>query len=101
MSLIKKCGVCQKKPIRYKLHLSTDIICPYCDYLKHPKNSAHLYLCDIQCDELYWYTVEILSEKNAKHTKVIYCIEKDECCNCGKRDYTDALFEGKCLNIKK
>jgi len=33
--------------------------------------------------------------------RVIYCLEKDECENCGKRDFPEAMFKGSKLDSKK
>jgi hypothetical protein len=94
----KICEVCEERPLRYKLYLDEDVICPHCDYAKYAKKSEKLFVCSTQCPDLYWQPIEYLSKKNEKITKVRYVLEKDECFNCGKRDFPEALFIGERLD---
>uniref|UniRef100_A0A6C0C5X3 Uncharacterized protein n=1 Tax=viral metagenome TaxID=1070528 RepID=A0A6C0C5X3_9ZZZZ len=92
------CEVCKEAPLRYKLYLKGDVLCPYCKYVKYKEKDTTLFLCSTTCPNLYWYPAEYLSKKGDKITKVCYALEKDECFNCGKRDYPGALFVGECLD---
>jgi len=98
MSNKKNCQTCKKNPIRYKLYLDEDVKCPHCKHIKYTKKSEKLFLCSTTCPGLYWWPVEYLTPKNTKDTKVIYCLEKDECNKCGKRDFPEALFVGEYLD---
>lgn len=89
----KTCHCCSK-PLRYKLRLDKSIKCSYCNNLKY-KEGYKLYLCSTQCPNLYWWPAEYLSPKHEIETKIVYCMEKDECSKCGKRDFPSALFVGK------
>lgn len=88
------CGTCHNKNISYCLVNADNIICPHCKYLKYKKNSIKLNLCDIECSALYWWMVEEISD-DPENIKVSYCLEKNECIKCGKKDFPEELFVGK------
>ena len=88
-----KCELC-KKAACYQLFNETGIKCPHCKCMKFKKHEIKLTLCNIECSELYWCPEKIIS-LDANNVKVIYCLEKDECIKCGKRDYPSILFKGK------
>src|ERR1700685_3727755 len=96
-----KCQCCEIENVRYKLALDNQIKCPHCQYIKYNKKDLRLNLCSTQCKSLYWSPVEYLTPKGSKDVKVIYCLEKDECNNCGLRDFPGALFVGKYLDATK
>ena len=92
------CETCAINPIRYDLYLTEDIICPYCKTIKHKKNILRLLLCSTKCDGLYWWVSEYITPVGSSNVKIIFCLEKDECIKCGKQDFPEAIFEGKCLD---
>lgn len=88
------CKTCNKKEIRYKLKSAEDVICPFCNHIKHPKNSYELALCSTKCDFLYIWVSKYVSKPADTDVKVYFCLEKDECIKCGKRDFPEVLFVG-------
>lgn len=89
------CEVCEKKEIKYKLKSKKPVRCPYddCRYLKYNRG-LELNICSTQCEELYCWPEKYLSKKDDPICKVTFCFEKDECNQCGRRDYPSVLFEG-------
>jgi hypothetical protein len=96
---LNKCECCEKKLVRYELTLDEDIYCPHCNYLKHKKGLEILRLCSTKCSELYWFVDKYFTPKDSFFTKVRYCLEKDGCINCGRRDFPSAIFVGNRLDI--
>lgn len=94
------CETCEINPVRYDLYLAEDVRCPYCKVVKYAKKSERLLLCNMECKELYWWVSHYITPTNSYNIKVVYCLEKDECSNCGKKDFPEAIFEGVCLDKK-
>jgi hypothetical protein len=90
---IEKCECCRNM-VRYKLVMQEDVKCPYCRYVKYKKYNEKMSLCSTKCDHLYWWPVTYLTDIQDKNIKVTYCLEKDECIKCGRRDFPEVLFSG-------
>lgn len=89
------CSYCKEKA-KFDLQLGRNIYCEHCNYLKYD-TSTRLVLCDLNCNYLYWYPCGHKFNKSTRKIKVNYVIEKDECSNCGKRDFQEAEFVGKLI----
>jgi hypothetical protein len=94
------CQCCFKKNAKYILHLSNDMNCPYCGFLKYPKNYK-LTICDIKCPDLGWEVSNHMISKNIQtigtypqSVEYQLCVDSDECYNCGKKDFSEGLFTG-------
>ncbi len=86
------CDVCETNNIRYRLKNTDIITCQHCDEVKY--TMLELNICSTECPNLYWDPVEYLSKKGDKTVEVSYLLEKDECGNCGQRDFQVILFKG-------
>ena len=86
----EKC-ICGKE-VAYRLTLDEEVYCPHCNYLKYEKRSQQLNLCDLECEELYCWLVDY--EQKGKEIIASYCLEKDECNQCGRRDFPEVIFKG-------
>lgn len=92
---IQKCKYCNNNSIHYVMEPTHDILCNYCDAVKHEKDSIKLLLCSIICNKLYWKVAEYLTKKRGTEQKIIFCLENDKCRSCGKKDNSVVLFKGK------
>ena len=88
------CECCDENPVKYKLKNTSEANCEHCGYLKYKEGSVELNLCDLECDGLYWWVLENKTKKNSKNVSINYCLEKDECSKCGRRDFPVLNFTG-------
>ena len=88
----KPCETCSSKPARYQLTLTENVYCPHCNYLKYKAGKETMTICDLHCP--YWTPDNCKYDSINKKIEVTYCMEKDECNNCGQRDFPEALFKG-------
>ena len=86
------CETCKKKPVRYRLKNEDKLYCPQCDHVKY--TSLELNICDTKCSSLYWWPVECKYKKGSENVSVSFMLEKDECDNCGLRDFPVLVFKG-------
>ena len=91
-----KCQLC-KQEAQFDLQLSKNIYCVHCGYLKYDTDEK-LVLCQLECPYLYWWTTDHKYNNKTNIITVDYCMEKDECNKCGKRDFQEAPFTGLHIN---
>jgi hypothetical protein len=87
-----KCQLCEQRA-KISLRLNENIHCEHCGYLKYDTNEK-LILCELECPNLYWWPCDHTYNNKTNVLTASYCMEKDECNNCGKRDFQEALFIG-------
>ena len=87
----KKCQICNE---RAKYHLkSNDKL--YCYNCKHRKeDTKELIICELKCPQSWWTLNKYKFNTENNRIEATYFLEKDECDNCGMRNYYDIVYNG-------
>lgn len=93
------CEICEKKQILHELHLENDIICPHCKNIKHKLKSICLNICSLKCKG-FNSSQYIIPVKSSGY-EIKFCLQKDKCSDCGKRDSPIVIFKGEHYDLYK